>query len=173
MDPELQRFEEELERLSPRAMPAGLIARMESVMEGWELGEEGCGKVLPFPDCKRFGRSRRLAGFGMWGAAAGVALLGCLAGLLVGEHGQPEKGAVVEGVPASRALQPVVFDPHAAKRRIVCASDRGVVATRGERPMRLLRVEYIDRVVFRNGNGEEVHVERPVVRYILKPVATD
>ena len=36
MDPELQKIEAELERMSAGGMPEGMISRMEAAMEGWE-----------------------------------------------------------------------------------------------------------------------------------------
>jgi hypothetical protein len=39
--------------------------------------------------------------------------------------------------------------------------------------MRLMRLDYVDRVVFRNAVGEEVHLEVPSVNYLLVPAPTD
>lgn len=171
MDPELKKFEEELERLCPVAMPDGLIARMESAMDRWqeEAAEE---KVVPFPGREEnaYGASRG----GFWAAAAAVALLGALAALLV-----PDKGGyagseqLATSDAAVPALAPASFSPVGASRNILAASDEGFVMTRDAVPHRAVRVEYTDLVEFTNERGERLQLEAPRVRIVLIPVQVD
>lgn len=191
MDTDLKRFEEELERLSPGKLPEGLIARMELAMEGWEdaaAGVEDRGeteerdKVVQFPGTRDAGgvqvdaQRQNGAGRSWWAAAAAVAVLGALVGLFFADGPGRAKGEdPVAGTPErlTPGLQPVDYAPQAARRKILGASEQNMVLANGEQPLRVMRLDYVDRVVFRNGRGEEVHVEVPTVNYRLIPVVTD
>jgi hypothetical protein len=70
-------------------------------------------------------------------------------------------------------VQPVEFSPRTAKRKILGASNDSVVIGNGAQPLRVMRLDYVDRIVFRNADGEEIHVEVPAVNYRLIPLATD
>ncbi len=171
------RFEAELERLSPGKLPEGLISRMEAAMEGWEdVSAEVTGeieKVVPFPKSVEEEMDRR-NGASLWAAAAGVALLGAVAGLLLtGNPGEGKSGRT-SAVASPSGVGKVEFAPEAAKRTILDASDQDVIIANGALPLRVMRLNYVDRVVFRNAQtGEELHVEVPAVNYRLIPVATD
>lgn len=176
MDSELKQFEAELERLSPGSMPDGLISRMEAAMEGWtDVTEEVSGeidKVVQFPQRSDDGDVRR--GGNWWAAAASVALLGAVAALVI--TSDLEKNSAdnpVASVVNPDAVRTVEFSPQTAKRTILDASDEDVIIANGSQPMRLMRLDYVDRVVFRNADGEEVHLEVPAVNYRLVPVPTD
>lgn len=178
MDAELERFEAELERLSPGSLPDGLIARMEAAMEGWEEVAEGVSreidKVVPFPLLEDQGEGKEHGRGSLWAAAATVALLGAVAGILLsatprgGERS--ERGmalAPVEGV------SNVEFAPRAAKRRILDSSDRDIIVTDGAKAYRVSRLNYVDRYEFLGGNGEKMHFEFPAVNFRVVPVRTD
>ena len=167
MDADLRKFEEELERLSPAAMPDGMIARMAAAMDGWADAEEE-EKVVPFPRGQAEGRGSSRNGF--WAAAAAVALLGALAAFFV----PPNGGSKLAG--NSGVATPYLaasFAPVGAERNIVNASDEGFVVMRDAVPHRAVRVEYMDRIELRNDQGERVEVEAPRVRIVLIPVRVD
>jgi len=172
------KFEAELERLSPGSLPEGLISRMEAAMEGWEEVSdkvtEEIDKVVPFPpreDPDSESNPRRRTS--IWAAAAGVALLGAVAGVLFTGSATKDSQAKSNGGPAS-AVRDVAFAPQAAKRTILNSSNQDVIIANGGKPLRVHRLNYVDRLVFRNpATGEEVHVEVPAVNYRLIPVATD
>ena len=183
MDTDLKRFEQELERLSPGSLPEGLIARMEAAMEGWEEGGENQSaqgiadgdKVVPFPGREEKQRDGR-SGSSLWAAAAGVAVLGALTGVFFTSRLDREaKSEVVEQASPvwGDQVQPVDFSPQVAKRKLLGASEKRVVMADGAQPLQMMRLDYIDRVVFRNAQGEEVHVEVPTVSYRLVPIVTD
>ncbi len=178
MDSELMRFEEELERLSPGSLPEGLIARMEAAMEGWEqvsaeVSEE-IDKVVPFPHLEDEERAVEKRGrAGVWAAAACVGMLGAVAGLLLTAN--PEKNEVADSPSrvASEAVRKAEFAPRTARRTILDSSNRGVIVANGSEPLRVMRLNYVDRVEFRNAAGEEVHLEIPTVNYHVVPLPTD
>lgn len=180
MDSDLERFEEELARLSPGKLPEGLISRMEAAMEGWSQGAEQLpenggenGKVVLFPPRGAEGRPGRRSN--LWAAAASVALLGAAAGFFFSAEPGRESASAADARAAreSASLQPVEFAPQAAKRKILGASEERVIIANGAQPLRVMRLDYVDRMVFRNENGEEVHLEVPSVNYRLVPVVTD
>lgn len=189
MDPELRKIEAELERLSPEGMPEELISRMEAAMESWqdlpEAASRTLDKVVPFPhgEEQRDGTGKG-SNSSLWAAAASVALLGAVAAMVF-TAGPDVREAVVRGQSEGEELRslavatnpdvvaPIEMAPKAAKRTILGASERDVIIPNGARPMRLRRVNLVDRVVFLSPGGEEVHVEVPSVNYQLVPVPTD
>jgi hypothetical protein len=168
MDAELKKFEEELERLCPVAMPDGMIARMEAAMDGWQE-EPTDENVVRFPSMEagKAGGSRN----GFWAAAAAVALLGALAAFLVPTN--PRNNRVVNNAGSGASYTPASFSPVGASSNIVAASDEGFVVTEDAIPHRAVRVEYMNQIDFTNKRGERLQVEVPRVRIVLIPVRVD
>ena len=186
MDPELQKIEAELERMSAGDMPEGMISRMEAAMEGWQEvpQQEETEKVVPFPQVEESDRVETGSGKGLWAAAASVALLGGVAAMVLTTDPTPLEvvdnagSESVAGDSSATIVNPesvhtIELAPKTAKRTILDASDRDVIIPNGSRPMRLMRVDLVDRVVFLSPSGEEVHLEVPSVNYQLIPVPTD
>jgi len=184
MDSELQKIETDLERMSPGSMPEGMIRRMEEAMEGWrEVPEQDeIEKVVPFPQEERSDRGETRSGWSLWAAAASVALLGGVAAMVLTAEPTPRKvvkrGGSTAGDSTATMINPeslhtIELAPKTAKRTILDASDRDVIIPNGSRPMRLMRIDLVDRVVFLSPGGEEVHLEVPSVNYQLIPVPTD
>ena len=116
--------------------------------------------------------------------AASMALLGGVAAMIITSDPSPLQVAERDpvGNPASdssatmvnpEALQTIELAPKTAKRTILDSTDRTVIIPNGSKPMRLMRVDLVDRVVFLSPDGEEVHLEVPSVNYQLIPVLTD
>lgn len=185
MDPELQKIEAELERMSAGGMPEGMISRMEAAMECWqEVAEEETEKVVPFPQVEESDHGETRSGKSLWAAAASVALLGGVAAMVLTADPNPLEvvdNAGTESVAGDssativnpESVRTIELAPKTAKRTILDASDRDVIIPNGSRPMRLMRVDLVDRVVFLSPSGEEVHLEVPSVNYQLIPVPTD
>jgi hypothetical protein len=180
MDPELQRFEDELEQLSPSSLPEGLISRMEAAMESWECETsqvaDEVDKVVPFPNQEEAVAPEPRRRSSIWAAAASVALLGGVAAMIFTANPAEKSNETVEtssSVVNPSSVRPVEFAPEAAKRTIVDASEPNVIIPNGARPMRLMRFDYVDRIIFRNEAGEEVHLEVPGTNYRLVPAPTD
>lgn len=187
MDPELQKIEAELESMCPGRMPEGMISRMEAAMEGWKdvSWQDEESKVVPFPQTGEMTvphveRSRR----SLWAAVAGMALLGAVAGMVLIPEELPSgtasnhpanDGSTQASVMAldPEAVQTIELAPKTAKRTIVDASKRNVIIPNGSRPLRVMRVELVDKVMFSGPGGEEFHLEVPSVNYRLVPAPTD
>ena len=169
MDGELKQFEEDLERLAPAGMPEGLISRMEEAMAGWQdAAPGGDEKVVPFPAAEKEDQGGSSRGF--WSAAAAVALLGAVVAFMLPD----QKSDEVVAVPSAESNYAAAsFAPTNLDRNIIQASDGGVVFTNGDRPHRLVRVEYLDHVEYRNAAGAELHLEKPSVNFVLIPLETD
>ena len=166
MDAELKKFEEDLERLCPVAMPDGMIARMEAAMDGWQDQTEE--KVVPFPVHEEGSHGASRSGF--WAAAAAVAVLGALVALFVPSGGQDR---LADNRGFNPSYSPASFSPVGASSNIVAASDEGFVVTRDAVPHRAVRVEYMDRIELKGNQGQILQVESPRVRIVLIPVRVD
>lgn len=189
MDSDLREFEAELERVSPGALPEGLISRMEAAMEGWQdiEGESDGDKVVPFPKSEE-ARPQRTS---LWAAAASVALLGALAAFVVTNRSNEEalaenpvilKAKAVGGEEVAPEIAPapvppkvsrVDFAPMTAKRRILDSSNGEIIIADGHQILRLSLLDYIDHVKFQNADGKELHLEIPSRKLRLEPVITD
>ena len=187
MDPELQKMEAELERMAPGSMPEGMISRMEAAMEGWKnvSWQDEQAKVVPFPRAKEKSTPQeQKSGKPLWAAVAGMALLGAVAGMVLIPEPLPtgvasnrlenDKSSKASGVTLPPGtVQTIELAPKTAKRTIVDATERNVIIPNGAMPLRLMRVDLVDRVMFSSPGGEEFHLEVPSVNYRLVPAPTD
>tara|TARA_B100000941_G_C28453946_1_gene526733 strand:+ start:701 stop:1264 length:564 start_codon:yes stop_codon:yes gene_type:complete len=187
MDPELKKIEAELERIAPGRMPEGMISRIEAAMEGWKdvSWQDEETKVVPFPRVQQKGApEEERRGKYLWAAVAGMALLGAVAGMvltsdpmpagIVGKGSGSKAGSgIPAGSPRPEAPQTIEMAPKTAKRTILDATNGNVIIPNGAEPLRLMRVDLIDRVMFSSPGGEEVHLEVPSVNYRLVPAPTD
>jgi hypothetical protein len=53
------------------------------------------------------------------------------------------------------------------------ARDQGVLWNGVDQPHRVVRIEYLDRATFVNGEGKTLELEQPKVEYILIPEEID
>lgn len=187
MDPELQKMEAELERMAPGSMPEGMISRMEAAMEGWKdvSWQDEEAKVVPFPRAEeKCVPQEQKSGKPLWAAVAGMALLGAVAGMVLIPEPLPteissnrldnDKSSKAPGVTLPPGtVQTIELAPKTAKRTIVDATERNVIIPNGAMPVRLMRVDLVDRVMFSSPGGEEFHLEVPSVNYRLVPAPTD
>ena len=187
MDPDLQKMEAELERMAPGRMPEGMISRMEAAMEGWKdvSWQDEEAKVVPFPRAEQKSiQQEQKSGKPLWAAVAGMALLGAVAGMVLIPEPRPpgiasnrlenDKSSKAPGVTLPPGtVQTIELAPKTAKRTIVDATERNVIIPNGAMPLRLMRVDLVDRVMFSSPGGEEFHLEVPSVNYRLVPAPTD
>ncbi len=120
----------------------------------------------------------------LWAAVAGMALLGAVAGMVLIPEPLPteissnrldnDKSSKAPGVTLPPGtVQTIELAPKTAKRTIVDATERNVIIPNGAMPLRLMRVDLVDRVMFSSPGGEEFHLEVPSVNYRLVPAPTD
>ncbi len=158
-------IEARLRAVAPAKLPDALMATLEATLAKLPFPVEQ-PKVVPFPN-RETARSRHRHG---WAAAAAVALLGAIAGLFVPVDDAGSKLAKATGKPApvftadSSRLVPAGFG-----RNLKEASDQGLVWQSSQRPHRVLKVVYQDRVTLKDASGRTYEVEQPRVEYILVP----
>ena len=113
-----------------------------------------------------------------------MALLGAVAGMVLIPEPLPtgiasnrlenDKSSKASGVTLPPGtVQTIELAPKTAKRTIVDATERNVIIPNGAMPLRLMRVDLVDRVMFSSPGGEEFHLEVPSVNYRLVPAPTD
>ena len=161
--------ERHLQGFAPAALPASLMASLESTFAGTRFPTEQ--KIVRFP-AKETSAPRRSRGW--WSAAAVVALTGAIAALLVPVNHPPGKVAGHTKEPATlTAPQPSNLIPAGFNRGLSQASDQGVIWQSQNQPHRVLKLVYQDRVTLKDAAGKTYQVEQPRVEYILVPAKTD
>ncbi|MEM9080662.1 MAG: hypothetical protein AAGC74_08240 [Verrucomicrobiota bacterium] len=167
MDVELQKLEDELRRISPSPLSSEVVARMAEAMDRWEDDVPAEAKVVPFPTAKT---ERNSAGSWrpMWAAAAAVALMGALSGLIFPGGG--------DGIVSLNELGPVPVVRQAslvpvAAERNVNSIDAGVIRNRQGDPMQVIRIVREDQADFKTRSNIGIKVTRPQVDFYVVPVS--
>ncbi len=110
-------------------------------------------------------------------AAAAVALLGSLAAWITPAPNKetvaiiPEQ-AIQQPSPLTTSA-PSSFAPAGFNRSLSGARDEGVIWNPSNRPHRVMRFTYMDRVTMKNEKGELIQVEQPRVQYVVIPEKLD
>lgn len=163
-------FERHLQGIAPAALPASLMASLESTL----------GKV-PFPGEKnivrfpKHGSTTPAPNRNWWRAAAAVALIGAATALLIPQQVTPgapptAKHEVHKTIPAG---SPPELIPAGFKRGLSEARDEGVIWQSNDRPHRVLKVIYQEEATLKDGSGRTYQVRQPRVEYILVPAKND
>jgi len=171
-DVSLAGIQAKLRELEPAVPREDLCERLAGVVEGVPFPVDE--KVVMFP---RGGQSRgavRKPRRPWVSAAAVVGLLGALTAFLVTPTGEPSPVASERRAPARPAApEEGAFVPAAFGSDVSDTRDLGVRWLGGTRPMRVMRVEYQDKVSFFNDKGERVELEVPRVELVVMPEKID
>lgn len=162
-------MERELGKLSPSALAGGVQERLLETVARVPFPVDE--KVVLFPGKTKpveKAHSRR-----PWlAAAAAVAVLGAFTALMMA----PQKGSgpVVDGhkpeAPAG-SLKDLV--PASVGSKVSEAQDEGIIWTQDGKPMRRVKVIYMDKVKYAGEDGKVVEMERPRVEWLLVPEKID
>jgi len=169
-------FEHRLRGIAPAAVHGALMERLHETVSAVPFSPEP-SKILPFPACEAAAPRRRSRAW--WSAAAAVALLGAIAGLMIPNGSQPAAPVVAEKsvpTPRDRALPSrpgVPLVPASFNRGLSEAIDEGVLMYQNRVPHRVLKFVYLERVTLKDADGRTYQVEQPRVEYILVPAKTD
>ena len=170
LDPAELAFEKHLRGTTPAKLPAGLTASLEAALAGVRFPNEE--KIVSFP--KREVAAPR-GNRGWWSAAAAVALTGAITAFLVPmNHRQAPvavdspKSSPAPSLTNSDKLIPAGFGSDLSEAR-----DEGVIWQKNNRPHRVVKFVYMDRVTLKDASGATYQVEQPRVEYILVPAKTD
>ncbi len=178
MDDELRAIEDQLEQLSPAAMPDDMLARMEQAMERWQESVPVEEKIVAFEPVQQ--DKGRLRLFNTWASAAAVALIGA-ASFLVFNGGSSTQPALANhealGADSSAQLVPtqniqnvVPASNSQFGSQVKRASNDVITYDAKGRPMRLMQVEFEDEVTIRGRDGKVYKVKQPRIEYYAVPV---
>lgn len=157
-------------RLEPSALNESLLSRLGKVVENVPFPVDE--KVVLFPRGSAAqtegGKSRR-----SWlAAAAAVALAGGLAALMISPEKDGSGTQVAKTIPA-RQIDPGAFVPASFNSGVSDTDDLGVMWSDNRKPMRVVRVTYMDTVTFVNEKGDRLQREVPRVEYLMVPEKID
>jgi hypothetical protein len=186
LDNELKEIEAQLANLNPNQMPDDILMRMEQAMISWEdhlpvtLEEE---KIVPFngnnhTDFTAASATKKI-NLNTWGAAAAIALMTGIAAVFMTDS--PQDTSVTAGVMnSSPAASPTIFTDDARietnltpelSRNITHASSEGITyAGKNDAPFKVLRIEYTEKVITHDNDGNPVITTKPCVEHVLVPV---
>ena len=108
-----------------------------------------------------------------YAAAAAVAVAGAFSAMMV-EQPRAKSGSPVASVESRiPTRQPTGFVPASVGSGLEEAKDEGVMWTTDGKPVRMVRVIYMDKAKYRNAQGEIIEFERPRVEYLMVPEKID
>ncbi|MFC4993206.1 hypothetical protein [Rubritalea tangerina] len=176
MDEELRAIENQLEKLSPTAMPEDMLARMEQAMEKWQDHLPAEEKIVPFVQEPQ--ERGKLKLFNTWASAAAVALVGAASYMMLNSGTMTDSEVVVAGageqmaqaVPAQNINAVVPASNSRFDTQVKRASDDVITYDANGRPVRLMRVEFEDEVTVRGKDGRTYKVKQPRIEYYAVPV---
>lgn len=110
-------------------------------------------------------------------AAAAVALLGSLAAWITpapnSDTVEIAPARVIQNTSPLTTSAPSSFAPAGFNRSLNGTRDEGVIWNPSNRPHRVMRFTYTERVTMKNEKGELIQVERPRVEYVVIPEKLD
>ncbi|MCW1885869.1 hypothetical protein OKA04_14105 [Luteolibacter flavescens] len=166
-------IERELGKLSPVALDGGLQARLLETVSHVPFPVDE--KVVLFPGNTTHSKAAPKAPARRpWiAAAAAVAVLGAFSAVMMG----PQQGSapVADGGKKTEAPLRSVKDlvPASVGSTVSETQDQGIVWTRDGKPLRQVKVIYMDKVKYAGEDGKIVEMERPRVEWLLVPEKID
>ena len=191
---DLDELEIHLEQIAPATMPEDMLGRMVRAMDLWHEHVPVEEKVVPFSESRGESRgereeaapSRKQYGGGMIAAAAAVAMLGAVTALVLprfmNDSGANTPPVISTHIPDVDSDNTVMVDaaprdawllPDSLSHKVTNTSDHGVVMTSDNTPHRVIRVDYVDRIMMQDDEGREIEIKRPGIDYMLLPVETN
>lgn len=171
---ELQ-FENSLRQFSPKKLLPSQNSALLDILKNtpFHVNE----KIVLFHKSasRASGTTSRLRRFNL-AAAAAVALLGSLAAWITPNQtkdavgtvpGNPFNSSTITS-PASNSFSPAAFN-----RNLSNTHDEGVIWNESNRPHRVMRFTYMDRITLKNEKGDSIQVEQPREEYVIIPEKID
>jgi hypothetical protein len=168
-------FEKSLRQRAPHALSDDFMQRLEGIVADIQFAKDD--KILLFPKTapavsKPASRSR----YSTWAAAAAVALIGASTALLMPTQKQAPVGLVKNSLPQISQPAPANnsnFVQAGFNSGLGGAVDEGINWQQGNKPHRVLRVEWLDKTTLKDANGKTIEVEEPRTEYIIVPEKID
>lgn len=174
-------FEKSLRALKPGNIPASLRASLSDTIAETPFAVDDKIVLFHKSNGRRTGGSSsrpKILRFNV-AAAAAVALLGAIAALMLPAGSGSDDGSVSNrdtgkaGAPMMGSAATSNYAPATFNRNLSDTTDEGVIWRGNNRPHRVLRFTYMDRVTLKNENGETVQVEQPRDEYVIIPEKID
>lgn len=166
------RFERSLRNHTPKALSQEFMLSLEKVVANVQFPIND--KIVLFPKTAPLVKPANRRNRPMWAAAAAVALIGASTALLMPDR-TPATGIVAKnpGATSAPAQTPSNYSPYVFNTGFSDAKDEGISWHQADRPHRIVRVNYIDRITMKNAEGKTIVVEQPRTEYILVPEKMD
>ncbi|MEM1084629.1 MAG: hypothetical protein AAGI48_11010 [Verrucomicrobiota bacterium] len=156
-------------RLQPAEMSESLMARLEGVVKDVPFPVDEKVVLFPRGSAGKTGKSEKRRPW--MAAAAAVALAGGLAALMVSpKDDQPKMTSAP--APVSE-INPAAFVPASFDSGVSDTNDLGVMWSENRKPVRVVRVTYMDTVTFVNEKGDRLQRDIPRVEYLVVPEQID
>lgn len=168
-DADLRPVEAASGKLQPAGLSDSLTERLVGIVDQVPFPVDE--KVVLFPKGSTAVDEKKKSGSRWWAAAAAVALAGGLSALMVSPSKEAKK--IVKGSAFPSQVQSGAFVPAAFNSGVSNTDDLGVVWTDEHKPMRVVRVVYMDRVIFTNEKGDRLQRDIPRVEYLMVPENID
>jgi hypothetical protein len=175
---ELQ-FEASLRRFAPRKLSPSIDSPLFSALSDTPFHVDE--KIVLFhkatPGSRKTSPASRRFNIA---AAAAVAILGAMAAWITPHQLQQVAGndrnpanhpPVISSLP--NTIAPSSFSPAAFNRNLSDTRDEGVIWNPSNRPHRVIRFTYMDRITLKNEKGESIEVEQPREEYVIIPEKMD
>lgn len=169
-DPALVSVENSLGSMTPRAVRSEAADAMLATVSTVPFPVDE--KVVLFPGSSKpveKSASRRP----WYAAAAAMAVAGAFSAMMV-EQPRVKSGRPLAATDSAiPGRQPTGFVPASVGSGLEEAKDEGVMWTNDGKPVRMVRVIYMDKAKYRNPQGEIIEFERPRVEYLMVPEKID
>jgi hypothetical protein len=162
------RFESLLRQRSPTPLPAEFLAQLEAIVATAPFAVDE--KILLFPKGGRASvKPRRQTS--IWRAAAAVALIGGFSALMIPSNKQAPPATNLQSAipqPSSGNFIPASFD-----RNVSNVKNEGLMWNADQQPQSVIRVEYRDKIIYKDSMNRTFQIEQPRVQYLSVPAKTD
>lgn len=176
----LKATEAALKNAAPAQLPASFAARAETILS--RVSYTRHSKLLPFakPSTQAPTRQPKPSKFPSLAVAAAVAICGAAIPLFLNPPQDTPKTTKTSHSPqpSLHHAEPLhqtrsAFSPAKFSSNVHHTNDLGVVWAQDQRPLRVVKIIYMDETKLLNEQGEEIITEIPRVEYILVPEKID
>lgn len=181
MDEELKDLEDQLEKLSPTAMPDDMVARMAQAMDRWQENLPAEEKLVHFKPVEEVASPMRR--FNVWASAAAVALVGAVSLLFINENEPTTLADTASDTKIVEPIQKLIPEPNIGESNSIVtasntqfdtavkrASDDVITYDAKGRPMRVMQVHFEDVVTVKGKDGKVYKIKQPRIEYYAVPV---
>ncbi len=162
------RFESFLRQSSAAPFPKDFLAQLETVVSTTPFAVDE--KILLFPKVgQKPAKPRKQTS--IWAAAAAVALIGSFSALMIPEGKQSSDDTHLQS-----SINPVSsgnFIPASFDRNISNVKNEGMIWNGNQQPQSVIRVEYKDKIIYKDSMNRTFQIEQPRVQYMSVPEKTD